>query len=105
MGKKKQDKQNRSEAAMYPLDYKPLQKALRHTVEWALDVGAAISREFPDGSSAVERVRAFMDARMAGEPAHLRVDDVLFTLRLVIGALGRDLRFGRAAAQSEITNG
>ena len=91
MGKKK-DKDNQERlAATYSLDYKPLLKALRHTVEWALDVGASITRDFPDGNAAIERVRSFMHARAAGEPAHLHVDDMLFTLRLVLGGIGRDL--------------
>jgi hypothetical protein len=32
-----------------------------------------------------------MRKRIAGQPAHVRVDDVLFTFGLIIGAIDRDL--------------
>ncbi|MBX3156774.1 MAG: hypothetical protein KF773_12280 [Deltaproteobacteria bacterium] len=73
------------------LDWAPLFAAFREAFEWALDVAAALARDFPEEVEAVERVRRFMRARITGEEAHVRVDDVLFTFGLIIGAIERDL--------------
>jgi hypothetical protein len=52
---------------------------------------AHIAREYRDEVDAVERVRAFMHARLVDRPAQLRIDDVLFTFALVLAAIERDL--------------
>jgi hypothetical protein len=74
-----------------PLDWTPLFQAFRDAFEWALDVAAQLAREYPEEVEAVERVRAFMHKRIAGRPAHVPVEDVLFTFGLIIGAIERDL--------------
>lgn len=74
-----------------PLDWTPLFGAFREAFEWALDVAARLAGDFPEEVEAVERVRVFMRARIAGQPSQVRVDDVLFTFGLIIGAIERDL--------------
>lgn len=74
-----------------PLDWTPLFQAFKEAFEWALDVGAQLARDYPEEVEAVERVRTFMRHRIAGRPSHVRVDDVLFTFGLIIGAIERDL--------------
>lgn len=74
-----------------PEDWTPLFAAFREAFEWALDVAKNIARDFPEEVDAIERVRTFMRKRIAGETAHLRVDDVMFTFALIIGAIERDL--------------
>ncbi len=74
-----------------PLDWTPLFGAFQQAFEWALDVAARLAHDYPEEVDAVERVRSFMRKRIAGQPAHVRVDDVLFTFGLIIGAIERDL--------------
>jgi hypothetical protein len=74
-----------------PLDWTPMFQAFKEAFEWALDVAAQLARDYPEEVDAVERVRTFMRKRIAGQPAHVRVDDVLFTFGLIIGAIERDL--------------
>ena len=73
------------------LDWEKLFNAFREAFDWALDVAVALARDFPEEVEAVERVRAFMRARLAGKPAMVSIDDVLFTFGLLIGAIERDL--------------
>ena len=73
------------------LEWGSLFKAFREAFDWALDVAAALARDFPEEIDAVERVRTFMRARLAGQPAIVAVDDVLFTFGLLIGAIEHDL--------------
>ena len=74
-----------------PLDWTPLFGAFEEAFEWALNVGAQLARDYPEEVEAVERVRTFMRHRIAGRPSHVRVDDVMFTFGLIIGAIERDL--------------
>jgi hypothetical protein len=73
------------------LDWTTLFAAFKDAFEWALDVAAALARDYPEETDAVERVRAFMRARINDQPSHVRVDDVLFTFGLIIAAIERDL--------------
>lgn len=73
------------------LDWTPLFSAFQDAFEWAFDIAGNLAREYPEEIAAVERVRAFMRKRIAGRPAHVRADDVLFAFGLVIGAIERDL--------------
>ena len=73
------------------LDWERLFRAFREAFDWALDVAVALARDFPEEVEAVERVRTFMRARLAGKPAMVSIDDVLFTFGLLIGAIERDL--------------
>lgn len=92
---KKQKKRNSIQTpevtGVGPLDWTPLFGAFREAFEWALNVAVNLAGDFPEEVEAVERVRTFMRARIAGQPAHVRVDDVLFTFGLIIGAIERDL--------------
>lgn len=74
-----------------PLDWTPLFGAFQEAFEWALNVASRLAHDYPEEVDAVERVRVFMRKRIAGLPAHVRVDDVLFTFGLIIGAIERDL--------------
>ena len=74
-----------------PPDWTPMFQAFREAFEWALDVAKQLARDYPEEVAAVERVRAFMRKRIAGETAQVPADDVLFTFALIIGAIERDL--------------
>jgi hypothetical protein len=74
-----------------PLDWTPLFQAFKEAFEWALDVAAHLARDYQEEVDAVERVRSFMRKRIAGEPAHVKVEDILFTFGLIIGSIERDL--------------
>src|SRR5262245_55195832 len=73
------------------LDYRPLFRAFSEAFEWALDVAASLAHDFPEELEAVERVRTFVRYRLAGRPADISIEDVLFTFGLLIGAIDRDL--------------
>lgn len=72
------------------LDWTLLFQAFMESFEWAVDVAAAFARGYPDEVAAVERVRVFMRKHVAGQTAHVRIDDVLFTFGLLIGVIERD---------------
>ena len=74
-----------------PLDWTPLFRAFKEAFEWTLDVAKNLARDYQEEVEAVERVRVFMRKRVAGMPAHIRVDDVLFVFGLIMGAIERDL--------------
>jgi len=74
------------------LDWTPLFSAFHDSFESTLDGAGALARDYPEEVEAVERVRAFMRRRIAGEAAHVRLDDLMFTFGLVVGALERDRR-------------
>jgi hypothetical protein len=79
-----------------PLDWAVLLRAFRDATDWVLDVAAHTARDYPDEVAAVERVRKFAHSYNVGRPAHLRIDDLLFTFALVLAAVDRDLApFGR----------
>lgn len=73
------------------LDWTLLFSAFNDAFEWLLDVAAHFARDYPLEVATVERVRAFMRKQVAGQTAHVRVDDLLFTFGLILGAIERDL--------------
>lgn len=73
------------------LDWTLLFQAFLEAFEWTLDVARGFARDFPEEIAAVERVRTFMRKRVAGQVAHVRLEDVLFTFGLIMGAIERDL--------------
>ncbi len=73
------------------LDWSLLFRAFKDASEWILDCAAHTARDYPDEVAAVERVRTFMRARIADRPAHLRLEDLLFTFALVLATVERDL--------------
>ena len=95
--KKKQKTKQRTvfrapeEDASDALDWTPLFSAFKQAFEWALDVAEQLARDYPEEDAAEERVRTFMERRIGGLSADVRVDDVLFTFGLIIGAIDRDL--------------
>lgn len=73
------------------LDWTLLFQAFNDAFEWVCDVAADFARDFPAEVAAVERVRAFMRKQTAGQTAHVRIDDLLFTFGLILGAIERDI--------------
>ena len=73
------------------LDWTLLFQAFNEAFEWALDVAAHFARKYPAEVATVERVRVFMRKQVAGQTAHVRIDDLLFTFGLILGAIERDL--------------
>jgi len=74
-----------------PLDWTRLFRAFKESFDWALDVARQLARDYPEEVDAVERVRQFMHRRIDGRLSHVKIDDVLFTFGLLIGAIERDL--------------
>lgn len=70
-------------------DWTLLFQAFSDALEWVLDRARDLASAYPDEVAAVERVRVFVRKRIAGDPAHVRVDDLLFTFGLVAGAIER----------------
>ena len=75
-----------------PRDWTALFQAFSEAFEWALDLAGGLARAYPAEVATVERVRTFVRRRVAGELAHIRLDDLLFTLGLLAGAIARDIR-------------
>jgi len=89
--KKRNAKRAPEVSAAGSLNWTPLFGAFQEAFEWALDVAAALARDYAEEVEIVERVRAFMRKRVANQPAEVRLDDVLFTFGLILGAIERDL--------------
>jgi hypothetical protein len=63
--------------------------AFAEILEWLFDRAQVFAREYPEEVAAVERIRVFV-RRNAGDPAPrvcAHVEDLLFTLGLIAGAL------------------
>lgn len=80
------------EATSGPTPWTSLFQAFSEAFEWALDLAGGLARAYPEEVATVERVRTFARRRTAGDPAHIRLDDLLFTFGLIAGALERDVR-------------
>lgn len=65
--------------------------AFREPLEWSLDRAAQFARHYPDEVAAIERVRAYMRARIANRQLPLELDDLVFAFTLVMGALDFEL--------------
>ena len=74
-----------------PLDWEPVRDALADVLEWGLDVAVALCRDYPEEVESVENVRDFLRAKLDGERASVRVDDLMFTIALIFSAIDRDL--------------
>ena len=79
-----------------PRSWMPLVRARQQDLAWALDVAEAMARELAPwaDTKAVQRVRAFMQARLGGFPLHwslLDHDDLVYTVGLFLCAIDRDL--------------
>jgi hypothetical protein len=73
------------------LDWKPLYHALRDSIEWALDIAAKLAAPYPEEVEAIENVRSFVRAKLANQPAQVRLVDVMLTFGIIIAAIERDL--------------
>ncbi len=71
-----------------PLDWGPLADAARVGIEWMLDRAAEMVADYSEEAEAVERVRVFVHARLAGLEIPLAVEDLLFVMGLVIQRVG-----------------
>lgn len=74
-----------------PHEWTALFAAFSDALEWALSRAGSFAGAYPDEVATVQRVREFVRRRLAGDPAHVRSDDLLFTLGLIAGALQRDV--------------
>lgn len=88
---KRSKKKRHAPADGGPPHWERLYAAFREAFEWALDVAARLARDFPEEAEAIERVRVYMRKRLAGLPAQVSIDDVLFTFGLLIGSIDREL--------------
>ena len=62
-------------------------QAFAEALDWVLSLASDLARNYPAEVATVERVRTFIHRRIAGDPAHIRADDLLFALGLIGGAL------------------
>jgi hypothetical protein len=93
---------NRPGGETADLDWTLLFRAFLEAFEWTLDVARGFARDFPEEVAAVERVRTFMRRRVSGQVAHVRLEDVLFTFGLIMGAIERDLGPLRRTTPAEV---
>ena len=56
-------------------------------INWGLDAAALFVRGFRAEIESVERVRAFVNGRMAGNEVPIELDDLLFTFAVALAAL------------------
>lgn len=79
-----------------PKSWTKLFQAFAEALDWVLSLASDLARNYPAEVATVERVRTFIHRRIAGDPAHIRADDLLFALGLIGGAL--ELHRSTAAA-------
>ena len=83
-----------SQRTFGPREWTALFAAFSDSLEWALSRANSLAAANPllvDEVACVQRVREFVRRRIDGDPAHVRSDDLLFTLGLIAGALERDV--------------
>lgn len=83
---------------MNDTDWTLLFQAFSEALEWALDRAAELARAYPEEVATVERVRQFARRRIAGQNAHVRIEDLLLAFALVAGAVEKQLGERRAAS-------
>ena len=93
MRKKKENKprERNTKREAGDLDWVPLAWALQDSIEWALDVAAALAAPYPEEVEAIERVRAFVRAKIAGRAAEVRTDDLMLVFAILIASIERDV--------------
>jgi hypothetical protein len=65
---------------------------LRDLVSWAADIATLLTRGYPEERDAIERVRCYALAWLAGEPCpDVSIDDVLTTTAALMAGIDRDL--------------
>ena len=98
MSRKQKNKPTRNaERDAGDLDWKPLYRALQDSMEWALDVAAMLAEPYREEVEAIESVRTFVRAKLAGRPAQVRPRDLMLTFGILIAAIERDLAPDRRA--------
>ena len=70
----------------------PMFSAFRASFDRVLDAAKHVARDYPAEVATVERVRTFMNRQLHGAPAHVRMDDVMFTLALIVAAIDQESR-------------
>jgi hypothetical protein len=65
--------------------------AFSEPIEWSLDRAASFARHYPDEVATIERLRAYMRARVASKQLPIELDDLVFAFTLVMGALDFEL--------------
>lgn len=73
---------------------------LRDLVSWAADIAVVLTRGCPEDRSAIERVRSYALAWLAGERCpDIEIDDVLTTAAALMAEIDRDI--GRADGEDD----
>ena len=72
-------------------DWQPLFAAFENVADWALDIAAKLSRDYPEDSEAVENVRTFVHAWLEGRRSEVPVSDVLTTIGIIFAAIEIDI--------------
>ena len=68
-------------------DWMPLFAAIQDVSEWALDIAAKLSRDYPEDLEAIDNVRAFVRAWLEGRRSEVNVSDVLTTIAIIFSAI------------------
>ena len=67
-------------------------KVLHDLVSWAADIAILLTRECPEDRAAIERVRRYAHAWLAGESCpDVSIDDVLTTVAALMAGIDRNL--------------
>jgi len=64
--------------------------AFQEAIHWGLDAAARLAREYPHEVDKIERVRAFVKARVDGKAVPVELDDLLFTFAIAMAAVEAD---------------
>lgn len=72
------------------LEWEALFDALHDVIEWALDIAAKRSRDYPEDTQAVENVRQFARAWLEGRRSEVPLTDVLTAIAIIFSAIERD---------------
>ena len=68
-------------------DWQPLFAAIVNVSDWALDIAAKLSRDYPEDQESIENVREFVHAWLAGRRSEVAVSDVLTTIAIIFSAI------------------
>jgi len=71
-------------------DWQPLFGAIANVSDWALDIAAKLSRDYPEDLESIENVREFVHAWVEGRRSEVLVSDVLTTIAIVFSAIEID---------------
>ena len=77
--------------ALVVRDWAPLLHAISDVIDWALDIGVALSRDTPDDVDAIEGVRDCFHAWLDGEPCDMELSDLLLTFGTILAAIQLEL--------------